>query len=67
MGSTQTDPDRNDPLSPDQSGPFVAIVSERADGEKTCTISPWPTSEYELLSEWVSARTDSFVSLEEIQ
>lgn len=67
MGSTQTDPDRTEPLSPDQSGPFVAVVSEGADGERTCTISRFPTSEYELLSEWVSARADSYVSLEEMR
>jgi hypothetical protein len=54
----------SDPPGHEQRCVFVANVT--TDGaERTCTISPLPTSEYRLDAEWVAARRDSFVSLEE--
>lgn len=67
MESSPTDSDRKDPPSSKQRGLFVAIVSERTDGQEMCSISPWPTSDQDLLSEWVAVREESFVSLEEMR
>lgn len=55
--STEWDP-------PDRREEFIANVTESVDGDLMCTISPPPTSELILLSEWVAAREGSFVALE---
>lgn len=67
MGTTPSDTDRREPASPEPCDRFVAIVSERADGEELCSISPVPTTERRLDAVWVSARDDSFVALEEMR
>lgn len=46
---------------------FIANVIERRDGGRTCTISPVPKTETELLDVWISAEDDSFVSLDEMR
>lgn len=46
---------------------FIANVIERRDGSRTCTISPVPKTETELLDVWVSADEDSFVSLDDMR
>jgi hypothetical protein len=42
---------------------YAATVTEGDDGVETCTISPLPTTEARLLTEWVSASGASFVDL----
>lgn len=46
---------------------FIANVIERREGGRTCTISPVPKTETELLDVWISADEDSFVSLEDVR
>ncbi len=66
MGTSRTDTDgghvqfQHDEL-------FVATVTEPDDCEPVCTISQVPVTERLLLSEWVCAEGDSFVTLEEMR
>jgi len=62
-GGGQTEPD-GDPPGHEQRCVFVANVT-RVGVERTCTISPLPTSGSRLASEWVAAGDGSFVSLDE--
>jgi hypothetical protein len=62
---TTTPHDRDPP--PEATEPLVAVVTGRPDEEETCSISPPPTSERRLESEWVAASGDSFVALPEMR
>ncbi|WP_148661820.1 DUF7511 domain-containing protein [Halodesulfurarchaeum formicicum] len=61
--------DRNPPgpLTTEGGEPFMANVTRDANGEWICTISPVPESAQRLLSEWVSATGEDFVSLEDMR
>ncbi|MFC7228622.1 hypothetical protein N0B31_14515 [Salinirubellus salinus] len=67
MGATPPVPNDREPPRPADEEPFVAVVTRRPDGEETCSISPPPTSERRLETEWVAASGDSFVSLAEMR
>lgn len=67
MTSDPTDTAPTNPPPPERRGRFVAIVSERADGGETCTISPPPVGERKLSAVWVAARDESFVAIEEMR
>jgi hypothetical protein len=63
MGTAPTAPEDRAPVRPRDDEPFVAVVTEGTDGEERCSISPPPTSERRVESEWVAADAGSFVSL----
>jgi hypothetical protein len=67
MGTTPTAPEDRAPVRPTDAEPFVAVVTEGANGETRCSISPPPTSERRVESEWVAADAGSFVSLPAIR
>ena len=67
MNAPPTDADDADLPVPDHDEVFVAIVSTGAGGSKVCSISPLPGMGRTAVSEWVLARDDSFVSLDEMR
>ncbi|MBS3760906.1 DUF7511 domain-containing protein [Halodesulfurarchaeum sp.] len=62
-----TESDTHEGVPQDEGVVFIANVIDPREGGRTCTISPVPKTETELLDVWISADEDSFVSLEDVR
>lgn len=64
MTAPVTSPDRTDGTDhPDE----CAAIVESVDGTEECTLFPRDASDVDLLSRWITARGDAFVSLESMR
>ncbi|NHN60271.1 MULTISPECIES: hypothetical protein [Halorussus] len=55
------------PTLPDRAGELIAIVVEREAGPDECTLYPRGASDEALVTEWITAETESYVALREMR
>lgn len=67
MDSAPTERDRCEYSRPAHEESLVATVTEQSDDVALCSLSPIHRCDHVIESEWIAARGDSFVALDQMR